>query len=155
LKIGHVYMNLFTRNSPYYHLPKYILFLLKHPVYCRLILVLKVVLRQSIVGHWPRRTGCDPRPVNLRFVLDDVPLVQSFSEFFRFPLSAPSRRCPVFILNLVLLSSEGQEVEAREPRNDHYFSVYCGKSWTSTYFPRCCVVFKRSGNELIFVYILN
>jgi hypothetical protein len=29
----HVYMNLFTRNSPYYHLLKYVLFLLKHPVY--------------------------------------------------------------------------------------------------------------------------
>jgi len=26
-------MNLFTRNSPYYHLPKYVLFPLKHPVY--------------------------------------------------------------------------------------------------------------------------
>jgi len=29
----HVYMNLFTRNSPCYHLLKYLLFLLKHPVY--------------------------------------------------------------------------------------------------------------------------
>jgi len=29
----HVYMNSFTRNSPYYHLLKYLLFLLKHPVY--------------------------------------------------------------------------------------------------------------------------
>jgi hypothetical protein len=28
-----VYVNLFTRNSPYYHLLKYLLFLLKHPVY--------------------------------------------------------------------------------------------------------------------------
>jgi len=26
-------MNLFTRNSPYYHLIKYLLFLLKHPIY--------------------------------------------------------------------------------------------------------------------------
>jgi len=26
-------MNLFTQNSPYYHLPKYLQFLLKHPVY--------------------------------------------------------------------------------------------------------------------------
>jgi len=32
LKTGHVYMNLFTRNSPHYHLLKYLLFLLKHPV---------------------------------------------------------------------------------------------------------------------------
>jgi hypothetical protein len=31
----HVYTNLFTRNSPYYHLLKYSLFLLKHPVYKR------------------------------------------------------------------------------------------------------------------------
>jgi hypothetical protein len=29
----HVYINLFTRNSPYCHLLKYLLFLLKHPVY--------------------------------------------------------------------------------------------------------------------------
>jgi hypothetical protein len=29
----HVYMNLFTRNCPYHHLLKYLLFLLKHPVY--------------------------------------------------------------------------------------------------------------------------
>jgi hypothetical protein len=29
----HVYMNLFTRNSPYLYLLKYLLFLLKHPVY--------------------------------------------------------------------------------------------------------------------------
>ena len=29
----HVYMNLFTRNSPYYLFLKYILFLLKHPVH--------------------------------------------------------------------------------------------------------------------------
>ena len=28
-----VYMNLFTRNSPYYHLLKYLLFFLKQPVY--------------------------------------------------------------------------------------------------------------------------
>ena len=28
-----VCMNLFTQNSPYYHLLKYLLFLLKHPVY--------------------------------------------------------------------------------------------------------------------------
>ena len=32
-KWTHVYINLFTRNSPYYHLLKYLLFLLKHPVY--------------------------------------------------------------------------------------------------------------------------
>ena len=33
-KWTHVYMNLFTPNSPYYHLLKYLLFLRKHPVYC-------------------------------------------------------------------------------------------------------------------------
>jgi len=37
-------MNLFTRNSPYYHLLKYLLFLLKHPVYTR-ILPLRIVAR--------------------------------------------------------------------------------------------------------------
>jgi len=29
----HVFMNLFSRNSPYYYLLKYLLLLLKHPVY--------------------------------------------------------------------------------------------------------------------------
>jgi hypothetical protein len=29
----HIYINLFTRNSPYYHLLKYLLFLLKNPVH--------------------------------------------------------------------------------------------------------------------------
>jgi hypothetical protein len=29
-------MNLLTQNSPYYHLLKYLLFLLKHPVYIRM-----------------------------------------------------------------------------------------------------------------------
>jgi len=33
LKIKHILMKLFTRNSPYYHLLKYLLFILKHPVY--------------------------------------------------------------------------------------------------------------------------
>ena len=33
----HVYVNLFTRNSPYCHLPKYLLFLLKHSVYSRIM----------------------------------------------------------------------------------------------------------------------
>jgi hypothetical protein len=32
-KIGHVNMNSFTWNNPYYHLLKYLLFLLKQPVY--------------------------------------------------------------------------------------------------------------------------
>ena len=32
LKIGHMYMNLFIWNSPYCHLLKYLLFLLKHSV---------------------------------------------------------------------------------------------------------------------------
>jgi len=35
-------MNLVTQNSPYYHLLKYLLFLLKHPVYANCILILHV-----------------------------------------------------------------------------------------------------------------
>ena len=31
-------MNLFTRNSPYYHLLKHLLFLLKHPVYLNTVI---------------------------------------------------------------------------------------------------------------------
>ena len=30
-------MNLFTQSSPYYHLLKYLLFLLKHPVYTHIL----------------------------------------------------------------------------------------------------------------------
>jgi len=33
LKIGHMFMTLFTRNSPYHQLLKYLLFLLKRLVY--------------------------------------------------------------------------------------------------------------------------
>ena len=40
----HVYMNLFTRNSPYYHLLKYLLFLLKHPVYIYIYIKIKCFL---------------------------------------------------------------------------------------------------------------
>ena len=38
LKIGHV--NLFTHYSPYYHLLKYLVFLLKHPVHILIDLIL-------------------------------------------------------------------------------------------------------------------
>ena len=38
-------MKLFTRNSPYYHLLKYLLFLLKHPVYVQGMY--SVILSQS------------------------------------------------------------------------------------------------------------
>jgi len=40
----HVYMNLFTQNSPYYHLLKYLLFLLKHSVYIYIYIHLVVCL---------------------------------------------------------------------------------------------------------------
>ena len=36
----HVYMNLFTRNNSYYHLLKYLLFLLKRPVYTVYLLMM-------------------------------------------------------------------------------------------------------------------
>ena len=47
----HVYMNLSTGNSPYYHLLKYLLFLLKHPVYlltCLLACLLTCLLTYSM-----------------------------------------------------------------------------------------------------------
>ena len=46
LKIGQVYMSLFTPNSPYYHLLKYLLFLLKHPVYIYIYVTVNV--RRSV-----------------------------------------------------------------------------------------------------------
>ena len=50
LKIGHlfVYMNLFTRNSPYYHLLKYLLFLLKHLIYIYIYIYICMMLRTCI-----------------------------------------------------------------------------------------------------------
>jgi hypothetical protein len=53
----HVYMNLFTWNSPYYHLLKYLLFLLKHPVYkhgqsqmCRNLYVAETPISLALQG---------------------------------------------------------------------------------------------------------
>jgi len=49
-------MNLFTRNSPYYHLVKYLLFLLKHPVYMLRLLLNKMshyVTHHMICGQNP------------------------------------------------------------------------------------------------------
>jgi len=40
-------MNLFTRSSPYYHLLKYLIFLLKHPVYLTSPRQLEVVFETS------------------------------------------------------------------------------------------------------------
>jgi hypothetical protein len=44
----HVYMNLFTRNSPYYHLLKYLLFSLKHPVYLAVLLKRNRLIRHHL-----------------------------------------------------------------------------------------------------------
>jgi len=51
-------MNLFTRNSPYYHLLKYLLFLLKHPVYG---VVLNTVATLQLFT-----------PISIRDLLNDV-----------------------------------------------------------------------------------
>jgi hypothetical protein len=75
--------------------------------------------------------------------MDDVALVLCPASTIRL--------CPVFVFNLVLLSSEGQEFEAREPTNDHIFEV-TEEELDANVLPRYCVVFKRSGNEVIFVY---
>jgi len=47
----HVYLNLFTRNSPYYHLLKYLLFLQKHPVYKCQNEKKKVKLSLCLINH--------------------------------------------------------------------------------------------------------
>jgi len=41
-------MNLFTQNSPYYHLLKYLLFLLKHPVYIHIYKLLHKKARRWV-----------------------------------------------------------------------------------------------------------
>jgi len=47
-------MNLFTRNSPYCHLLKYLIFLLKHPVYRTSVLPPKYVTQTIIETHRPQ-----------------------------------------------------------------------------------------------------
>jgi hypothetical protein len=50
----YVYMNLFIGNSPYYHLLKYILSLLKHPVYILYfgLLFIYCILLNACVGRY-------------------------------------------------------------------------------------------------------
>jgi hypothetical protein len=53
-----VYMKLFTRYSPYYHPIKYLLFLLKHPVYTCIYMALQTpciymcVALQNCISFW-------------------------------------------------------------------------------------------------------
>ena len=56
----HVYMNLFTGNSPYYHLLKYLLSLLKHPVY---IYILFHSLTQCFMRNI--QTAVSPHPLKI------------------------------------------------------------------------------------------
>jgi hypothetical protein len=48
----HVYMNLFTQNSPYYHLLKYLLFFLKHPVYIYIYVCVCVCKHNRLYCEW-------------------------------------------------------------------------------------------------------
>ena len=47
----HFYMNLFTGNSPYYHLVKCLLFLLKHPVYVFWIMYVCVCIYTDVLPY--------------------------------------------------------------------------------------------------------
>jgi hypothetical protein len=53
LKIFHIFMKLFTRNNPYYHLLKYLLFLLKHPVYVQIYKGCKTRCLMHVVYIFP------------------------------------------------------------------------------------------------------
>jgi len=46
----HVYMDLFTQNSPYYHLLKYLLFLLKHPVCIYMYIYIYIYMVQKVIN---------------------------------------------------------------------------------------------------------
>jgi len=48
----HAYMNLFTRNSSYYHLLKYLLFLLEHPVYIWIVHCNRLFHVIELYGLW-------------------------------------------------------------------------------------------------------
>jgi hypothetical protein len=58
-------MNLFTQNSPYYHLLKYLLFLLKHPVYATLYVSMEVQKQDlsdkvlDVLSTWDECLSCD------------------------------------------------------------------------------------------------
>jgi len=49
----HVYMNLFTQNRPYYHLLKYLLFLLKHHVYKFSVLITSLLFHDTLEFTFP------------------------------------------------------------------------------------------------------
>ena len=59
----HVYINLFTRHSPYYHLLKYLLFLLKHPVY---VFYIYIYIYIYIYTHIEGKRGRERFRRNLR-----------------------------------------------------------------------------------------
>ena len=117
----------------------------KFYIYCWLMLVLKAVLRHWIVGHWPRRTGCDPRPISPRFVLADLALVLPFS-----PISTIPSLSRIYLQPGATL----RRTRSRGPwtyKQPMFFRLL-GEELDGNVLPRCCVVFKRSGNDVIFVY---
>ena len=67
--------------------------------------------------------GFDPGPVNMRFVMDKVSLIQVL-----LPLSISFHQCAILIFIFILLLSEGQAGEAYEPSN-------------------IAVIFRMSGND--------
>jgi hypothetical protein len=101
---------------------------LKFCIYCRLIFVWKAVLRQWLVRHWPRRTGYDPRPVNLRLMLDDVALLLPFSPISTIP-SMPRIHLQPSAAVIRRTRSRGPLTYKRP-----VFFMLLGKSWTATYF---------------------
>jgi len=75
-------MNLFTRNSPYYRLLKYLLFLLKHPVYRNVVFF-------TLRPLWPRK----PLPVTYRIGKSRAGLGTGKRTTTRRPYSPKPSRC--------------------------------------------------------------
>jgi hypothetical protein len=77
-------VNLFTKNRPYCHLLKYLLFLLKLPVYHSSVSQRRAVLWASklVAGITVWRLGFNPRPVLVGVLVNEVALGQDFLPAF-------------------------------------------------------------------------
>jgi hypothetical protein len=86
--------------------------------------------------------GFDSSPVDVRYLVSKVSLVQAFLRLLRFtPLSVSFRHCSVLIFILTLLLSEGQGGEAWERTQQSGVLADTRVHWSGGYLD---VVFQTS-----------
>ena len=77
--------------------------------------------------------GFDPRPVHVRFVMEQWHCDKFFSVYFHFPLSLPFHQRSVLIFICMLLLPEEQTGEAWEPSKENPLSEN-GARWIENKF---------------------